>query len=318
MLFTVGLSCIYLFYTYLVPYLYTWGLMNYGILVLTILMLSADFTLGILLILTYYLIPSPFIDKPLAYLTNWLRSLHPNLISNIEGNIRKTFPIHVLHPIPNKSIQIWHPHGITAVSLGVHNAFRITSEEFPKASPVVHFGFNMIPIARDMLRQVDAVPSDYSSIKNALKQRSIAIGLGGVEEMSKVNGKNLEFIIRKRKGIFKIALETGSPIVPVISYGENEMFPETENTFLKEVNSMLYQLFKCKLPFPSFRSAYNWTRIMREPLEPIHTYTGKPIHVKKIDEPTEKHIKALRDIYIDRLEELFKQTNTGDYTLKII
>ena len=292
--------------------------MNYGLLVLIIFMLSADFTLGILLILTYYLIPSPFIDKPLAYLTNWLRSLHPNLISNIEGNIRKTFPIHVLHPIPNKSIQIWHPHGITAVSLGVHNAFRITSEEFPKASPVVHFGFNMIPIARDMLRQVDAVPSDYSSIKNALKQRSIAIGLGGVEEMSKVNGKNLEFIIRKRKGIFKIALETGSPIVPVISYGENEMFPETENTFLKEVNSMLYQLFKCKLPFPSFRSAYNWTRIMREPLEPIHTYTGKPIHVKKIDEPTEKHIKALRDTYIARLEELFKQTNTGDYTLRII
>jgi hypothetical protein len=270
------------------------------------------------LILAYYLIPSRFIDKPLAYLTEWLRSLHPNLISNIEGNIRKTFPIHISHPIPEKSIQIWHPHGITAVSLGVHNAFRITSEEFPKASPVVHFGFNMIPIARDMLRQVDAVPSDYSSIKNALKQKSVAIGLGGVEEMSKVNGKNLEFIIRKRKGIFKIALETGSPIVPVISYGENEIFPETENTFLKALNSNLYQLFKCKLPFPSFRSAYNWTRIMREPLEPIHTYTGKPIQVKKIDEPTEKDIKDLRDIYIASLEELFNQTNIGDYTLKII
>lgn len=318
MLFTVGVSCIYLFYTYFIPYLYTWGLMNYGILVLTILMLSVDFTVGILLILAYYLIPSRFIDKPLAYLTEWLRSLHPNLISNIEGNIRKTFPIHISHPIPEKSIQIWHPHGITAVSLGVHNAFRITSEEFPKASPVVHFGFNMIPIARDMLRQVDAVPSDYSSIKNALKQKSVAIGLGGVEEMSKVNGKNLEFIIRKRKGIFKIALETGSPIVPVISYGENEIFPETENTFLKALNSNLYQLFKCKLPFPSFRSAYNWTRIMREPLEPIHTYTGKPIQVKKVDEPTEKDIKDLRDIYIASLEELFNQTNIGDYTLKII
>jgi len=113
-------------------------------------------------------------------------------------------------------------------------------------------------------------------------------------------------------------LETGSPIVPVISYGENEIFPETENTFLKALNSNLYQLFKCKLPFPSFRSAYNWTRIMREPLEPIHTYTGKPIQVKKIDEPTEKDIKDLRDIYIASLEELFNQTNIGDYTLKII
>jgi 1-acyl-sn-glycerol-3-phosphate acyltransferase len=175
----------------------------------------------------------------------------------------------------------------------------------------------MIPIARDMLRQVDAIPSDYSSIKRALAHKSIAIGLGGVDEMSKVNGKNLEFIIRKRKGIFKIALETGSPIVPVISYGENEIFPETENTFLRALNSNLYQLFRCKLPFPSFRSAYNWSRIMREPLEPIHTYTGKPVHVKKIDEPTEKDIKELRDIYIAALEDLFKETNKGDYTLKI-
>jgi hypothetical protein len=264
------------------------------------------------------MIPSTFIDKPLNLMTNWLRSLHPNVISKIENNIRNTFPIHVLHPIPEKSIQVWHPHGITAVSLGIHNAFRITSDDFKKASPVVHFGFNLIPIARDMLRQVDAVPSDYSSIKQALNEKSIAIGLGGVEEMGKVNGKNLEFIIKKRKGIFKIALETGSPIVPIITYGENEIFPDTKNTFLKSINSTLYELFKCKLPFPSIKSVYNWTRIMREPLDPIHTYTGKPIHVKKIEEPTERHIKALRDIYVASVEELFKQTNPGDYTLKII
>lgn len=33
-----------------------------------------------------------------------------------------------------------------------------------------------------------------------------------------------------RTGVFKLALETGTPIVPVLTYGENELFPVIQNS----------------------------------------------------------------------------------------
>jgi 1-acyl-sn-glycerol-3-phosphate acyltransferase len=44
--------------------------------------------------------------------------------------------------------------------------------------------------------------------------------------------------IKKRKGIFKIALETGTPIVPFITYGECELFPEN-NLFIMVIFNLL-------------------------------------------------------------------------------
>jgi hypothetical protein len=53
-------------------------------------------------------------------------------------------------------------------------------------------------------------------------------------------------------------------------------------------------------------------------LPPVKTYTGKPIMTKKIENPTSAHIGALRNLYIQRVQQLFLETNNGDYTLEII
>ena len=136
--------------------------------------------------------------------------------------------------------------------------------------------------------------------------------------MGRTDGKDIKLVIKKRTGIFKIALETGTPIVPVLTYGETEIFPMSENTFLVQYNDFLYEHFRIRFPFPTITSLTNWLKLSATPLNEIKTYTGKPIIVKHIPKPSKKQIAKLRDLYIARVRDLFEKTNDGQYTLEII
>jgi len=306
------------FFTTILPHLYIGLGWHYLLSFVTVSLLITNFTLAVVLLLLYLLTPKYVIDLLIHHIAGYVKSLHPDTFRHIESNLRDTFKLHVMHPIPEKSIRIWHPHGITAVSTGIHNVFKISGFEKTTTKTVIHHLFHMFPVVSDVLRYLNCISSDYNVIKEALSTHSVTLELGGVDEMRRIRNKCLELVIRKRKGIFKIALQTGSPIVPVLTYGENELFPETDNEFLLMLNEQLYSMFKIQLLFPSFSSVVNWIKIAKRPLDTIHTYTGKPIYTKKVEEPTMKHIVALRNIYIRRIEELFNETNSGDFSLRIV
>jgi hypothetical protein len=268
--------------------------------------------------LVYMLLPSRITKEILLYFNQRLREVFRDRISETESNIRKTFQIHVREPIPEKSINIWHPHGVSGVTPVIHNGYKITSSEYKPTKGVVHYGYFMLPFIKDIIPLLNAIPSDEFSIRDTLQKESISITIGGIDEMSRVSPKDLQLVVRKRSGIFKIALELGIPIVPVLTYGEQEVFPESDLGILKCYNDFLYKWFRFRFPFPKLDSLVNWTRLSQTPLEPIVTYTGKPVRTKKILNPSPKQIKKLRDLYIQRLQELFDETSPPGYTMTIL
>lgn len=306
------------FFNVIFPYFYTFTAWNYSLAVISCMLFFANVTLFMILLVFYFFLPSDVIDSVFA--TGWaiIKNLNHSAITKVESNIRETFPIHILHPIPDRSIRIWHPHGTGATTIGIHNVYRITDPGNTPTKIVVHYLFTIFPVIRDMVRYMGCISSDYGSIVDALKNNSVTVGLGGAEEMGKVTEKTLELVIKKRKGIFKIALETGTPIVPVLTYGENEIFPETDNEFLLEMNQLVYEYTRIRLSLPNLVSVRNWANLLVKPLDPIHTYTGRPIYVKKIDKPTDRHIRILRNIYIKRIRELFAETNPGEFSLTVV
>jgi len=264
------------------------------------------------------LLPSRITKEILLYFNQRLREVFRDRISETESNIRKTFQIHVREPIPEKSINIWHPHGVSGVTPVIHNGYKITSPEYKPTKGVVHYGYFMLPFIKDIIPLLNAIPSDEFSIRDTLQKESISITIGGIDEMSRVSPKDLQLIVQKRTGIFKIALELGIPLVPIITYGEQEIFPESDLGILKCYNDFLYTHFRFRFPFPKLNSLLNWTRLSQMPLEPIVTHTGKPVRTKKILNPSSKQIKKLRDLYIQRLQELFDETSPPGYTMTIL
>ncbi len=232
--------------------------------------------------------------------------------------MRDTFQLHVKTPVPDKSILIWHPHGLMSVTSAIHNAFGITSENYTPTKIVSLDLYHNIPILRDMMRNLNVVSSNYESIKSTLQTESVSIMLGGVKEILNTEPNRMICVISNRTGIFRMALETGSSLVPVITYGENELFSPCRHDVLDTMNTMLYNTFRIALPIPTWESLKNWVNLYKEPLKPIDTFIGNAIPVTKIEHPTRANIEELRQTYIEEVKKLFELTNINGYVLEII
>ena len=300
------------------PCLYSCVTWNYSLMAFMGLLGYTNIIVFTVVFLVYMILPSSIVKEILLYFKDRIREIFKTRITETESNIRKTFQLNVQSPIPPKSINIWHPHGISGVTPVIHNGYRITSPDYKPTKGVVHYGYFMLPFIKDIIPLLNAIPSDEYSIRDTLQTESISITLGGVDEMRRSSPKDLQLVVRKRRGIFKIALEMGVPIVPILTYGEQEIFPESDLGILKMYNELMYDWFRFRLPFPTLNSVINWTRLSQTALEPIVSYTGKPIRTKKISNPTERQIKKLRDLYIQRLQDLFDETSPPGYTMTIL
>jgi 2-acylglycerol O-acyltransferase 2 len=178
--------------------------------------------------------------------------------------------------------------------------------------------FHYVPVLSDIARYFGIISSDYRSIEKTLaKKESVSVLLGGVREMAMVEDFKLRLCIKKRRGIFRLALTTGTPIVPVLTFGENELFSQARSEVLDSINAYLFRTLGMHIPLPTMRSLMNWVELSYRPLKPIRSYTGKPITVKQVVQPTEKEIADLRDAYIKGVQDLFGETAGSEYSLHI-
>jgi len=307
-----------LFMVFLNPCIYSCITWNYSLMLFMGILGYTNLITFTIIFLIYIVLPTNIIKDILIFSNNKFRDIFKSRLEKTEENIRKTFKIFIKYPIPEKSINIWHPHGISGVTPVIHNGYKITDSNYKPTKGVVHYGYFMLPFIKDIIPLLNAIPSDEYNIRDTLEKESISITLGGVDEMNYIIPKHLHLIINKRKGIFKIALQMGVPIVPIITYGEQEIFPELNLPIFKLYNDFLYKYFRFRIPIPTIESLINWTRLSQTSLDPIKTYTGKPIITKKIINPSENQIKKLRSLYIKRLKQLFEETKPDGYTLTII
>ena len=172
--------------------------------------------------------------------------------------------------------------------------------------------YHYFPVVGDIFRYLGSIPSDSGSITKTLRKgESVSVMLGGVREMMDARGTHMKLYIRKRTGIFRIALETGTPLVPVLTYGENEAFPRSDTLWATTFNQTLHTYAGMAIGIPTWKALQNWFELSYKPLKPIMTHVGSPIL------PT-SDISSLRNAYIKAVEDLFKKTAPPGYTLEIV
>ena len=116
-----------------------------------------------------------------------------------------------------------HPHGILGIGAFANFATEGTgwSEKFPGIKPSLvtlptQFQF---PIRREMVLMTGTISSSTASIQHVLTQpekgRAVAIILGGAEEALDSHPDNFDLKLSSRKGFIRIALKSGTNLVPV-------------------------------------------------------------------------------------------------------
>lgn len=302
---------------YLLPYAYLWPVATVVTLSLCILFFVWNLFLSAVILALYSLVPSYVIDSLLSSSLAIVRKKFFFYFEKIESNIRSTFDIVQSKPPPPRSVFIWHPHGLMSISSAIHNAMRITSKEYMPTKIVSMSIYHKLPIIKDFMRYFNVIPAEYNTIKETLKTDSVSIMLGGVREMMNTDAKTIQLIIKNRTGIFRAALESGSSLVPVITYGENELFPPIQSESIQSINSFLYSVFGIAIPIPTWTSMKNWVTLYSSPLKKITTHVGDTISVSQKEYPSSEDILDLKTRYIKAVESLFEKTNDGTYTLEI-
>lgn len=258
----------------------------------------------------------PIIDV----LSSLLCSVCPTHIDTIIRNIKGSFPVSyssdVVHQGP--SIYLFHPHGLFTVSHYVHIGTRFTDWKDKNSKGTALHLLWWLPFGKEILETHRLVPSYYEDMKRVLEDKqSLSVTLGGVREIPLACDNKIILNIAHKRGIFKMALETGAPIVPVIAYGENEIYQQTDNWLLYHINRVLikYNVF---LPIPTWKSCSAWMSLAKRQLDhPVYTHVGAPIPVTKKEIPTEDDIIALREAYFSELRALYKRTRPSNYEEEI-
>jgi len=254
---------------------------------------------------------SPILDG----IGNCINYFNPGLIESISQNIRSSLEIEYPEGTPEaKNIFIFHPHGVLSIANTFHVGTTLTDWATRPIKATMIDSIFWLPFAKELLEKLNVVGSKYESMKAVLDEgQSLTVCLGGVKEILYTEPHTMKLSIKNKRGVFKLALQTGTPLVPVISYGENELFEILDAPWLRPIQSMMIQ-YGLYLPIPTMKSCRSWFGIPWEPLKnPIRTVVGSPIKVTQVAEPSDKEIIDLRETYFKALTELYERSRPKNY-----
>ncbi|KAJ2997322.1 diacylglycerol O-acyltransferase 1 [Globomyces sp. JEL0801] len=173
-----------------------------------------------------------------------------------------------------------------------------------------------VPIWRDYALALGSGSCERKSIKQRLLYgkpgTSMMIAIGGAEEFKYMTeglqcsfnpSGTLDLVLLKRKGFAKIALMTGASPVPVIGFGENELYHRVTHSFFQPLHGVFQTLFKAAAPL-----FYGQFGTLFPKQHPLVTVVGKPVEVDGIIEnPTQEQIDELHARYVNSLRELYDE-----------
>ncbi|XP_012722581.2 2-acylglycerol O-acyltransferase 3b [Fundulus heteroclitus] len=232
-------------------------------------------------------------------------------------HFKEYFPIKLVKTAdlnPNKNYIFGsHPHGIMCA--GAFACFSTEScgfaETFPglKSTLAILAGLFRIPLLREYLMAAGLCPVSKPSLAHLLsksgKGNAVVIVVGGAaESLASSPGIN-RVVMKQRKGFVRTALEYGADLVPVYTFGENELF---QQVILSEgsLGRRLQDLFKKIMGFAP--CLFVGERLALLPYRrPVTTVVGSPISVPKCVTPTQEAVDRYHGLYMDALTKLFHE-----------
>lgn len=226
------------------------------------------------------------------------------LSDHVKDNVEKSF-VFEKHGTIEKgpALFICHPHGLYGLTWFIHFASGLSEWPFEKRPVLaVHSVFFQIPILRELFVQHSCIEAKESEIIRCLKEGiSVALLVGGIEELLLTQSETLKLVVKKREGFVRIAKEAGCPLIPLVSPNENNLFSMLDNPVWNMIQGVFHKTFKIVIPLPSFTNLSSWLSLAYKPLSnPLTTYMLEPVY------PDTKSHKDIKSEYIDRLKEFSK------------
>ncbi|KAF8647582.1 hypothetical protein AX16_006604 [Volvariella volvacea WC 439] len=209
----------------------------------------------------------------------------------------------------------YHPHGIIGMGALATFATEATgfSDAFPGIKPhLLTLASNFkVPFYRDIMLAMGICSVSKQSCSNILKAgpgSAITIVVGGAAESLSARPGTADLTLRRRLGFIKVAIQHGADLVPVFSFGENDIYeqmPNEKGTTVYMLQKKFQSIFGFTLPLFHGRGLLNYNLGLMPYRRRIVAVIGKPIHVEQCDKPSLEEVMRIQKLYIEELTRIW-------------
>ncbi|KAJ7230645.1 DAGAT-domain-containing protein [Mycena pura] len=209
----------------------------------------------------------------------------------------------------------YHPHVRSHRGAVVTFATEATgfSAAFPGIKPhlLTLKGTFKMPFYRDIILAMGACSVSRESCSNILKAgpgSAVTIAVGGAIESLSAHPGTADLTLRRRLGFIKLAIQNGADLVPVFSFGENDIFEQMRNdpdTTLFKLQRKFKSTFGFTFPLFYGRGFLNYNLGVMPYRRQIVTVIGRPIHVTQMENPSLEEMTTVQEQYIGELERIW-------------
>jgi len=232
----------------------------------------------------------------------------------------------------------YHPHGI--ISHGAFAAFATEALGFSQLFPGITNTLLTLdsnfrtPLYREYALGMGLASVSRESILNILSKggrnnegmgRAVTIVVGGARESLESTPGRIRLILKRRKGFVKMAIRTGADLVPVLAFGENEIYQQVDansHPYLHKFQLMVKKIMGFTVPLFHARGVFNYDVGMMPYRRPLNIVVGRPIRVVQEEHPGKEHVDRVHEEYIKELMRLwddwkdtFAKERTGELEL---
>lgn len=271
--------------------------------------------------LLYIIFSKASTSGELSHRSEWLRR------SPVWSLFASYFPARLYRsqelPPTRKYIFGYHPHGI--ISHGAFAAFGTEALGFSQLFPgitntLLTLDSNFrLPLYRDYALALGLASVSRESCENLLSKgglnnegmgRAITIVVGGARESLDAQPNSMRLVLARRKGFVKLAIRTGADLVPVLAFGENELYNQFEpatHPWIHNLQLLLKRTFGFTVPLFHARGVFNYDVGLIPYRRPINVVVGKPIMVQRQAKPDAKYIDELHRQYVAELVGIWNE-----------
>lgn len=196
------------------------------------------------------------------------------------------------------------PHHVLPLSIFAFNNFLCGFEGHDMLGLLTGLCFKM-PLMRHVYTWVNAHSVDKKDMLSLLKKGiSPVLCPGGVQEVTFLGDETqCVLYLKKRTGLFKIALQHGTPVIPVFSFGLQNSF----SFWIPKAKWIQKLGRKCGALPMMFFGVFGLPMGPAKPCQYVNVI-GKPLPLpstEKIANPTNEQIKQYQEMYIEEITRLF-------------
>ncbi|KAF1965008.1 diacylglycerol O-acyltransferas-like protein 2B [Bimuria novae-zelandiae CBS 107.79] len=232
----------------------------------------------------------------------------------------------------------YHPHGI--ISHGAFVAFATEALGFSQLFPGITNtlltldGNFKLPLYREYALRMGLASVSRESCENILSKggrngegmgRAITIVIGGARESLESRPGTLRLVLRRRLGFVKLAIRQGADLVPVLNFGENEIYEQLDphaHPYINKFQLLVKKLMGWTVPLFHARGIFNYDVGMMPYRRSMNVVVGRPIKVVQQQHPDKAYVEDVHEKYVDELlriwndhKDQFAQERTEELTI---